>query len=61
MEFIKENGDQENKIIIKTDQENCIKCLMEDIMERRPEGRTIVEQAPLGSKYRKVSKTPKSQ
>ena len=50
MEFIRENGDQEGKIIVKTDQENSIKCLVEDVMARRPEGRTVVEHSPLGSK-----------
>ena len=50
IEFIRENGDQEGKIIIKTDQESNIKCLVEDVMERRPEGRTVVELAPKGSK-----------
>ena len=34
IEFIRENGDQEGKIIIKTDQESNIKCLVEDVMER---------------------------
>ena len=50
VEFIRENGDQEVKVIVKTDQEKSIKCLIEDIMEKRPEGRTIVEEAPVGSK-----------
>ena len=50
IDFIRENGDQEGKIIIKTDQENSIKCLVEDIMGKRPEGRTVTEESPVGSK-----------
>jgi hypothetical protein len=50
VDFVRENGDQEGKIMIKMDQENGIKCLVEDIMDKRPEGRTVVEESPVGSK-----------
>ena len=32
LEFFKENGDQENKIIIKSDKENAIKWLVEELV-----------------------------
>ena len=50
MEFMKANGDAESKVIIKTDQEPSIDYLVDDIGERRAEGRTIHEQSPVQSK-----------
>jgi hypothetical protein len=46
LEFIDENGDRESKIIVKTDQENSIEYVMKDLVQNRPEGRTIVEESP---------------
>ena len=43
--FVRENGDQEGKITVKSDQENNIQCLVEDVVQRRPEGRTVVRNA----------------
>ena len=51
VEFLKENGDLEGRIITKSDQENSIRCLVEDIVQRRPESRTVVENAPRGSEW----------
>ena len=33
MEFLDENGDHENRVIVKTDQENSIKLLMKELVE----------------------------
>ena len=41
--------DSEGKIIVKTDQEASIKYLVDDIVERRSEGRTICEESPVQS------------
>ena len=49
LEFMGENGDTEGKIIVKTDQEPSIKYLVDDIIERRAEGRTIYEHSPVQS------------
>ena len=50
LEFFDENGDRESKILIKTDQENAIEILVRDIVEDRPEGKTLVEEVPIKSK-----------
>ena len=53
-EFLEENGDKMSKVIVKTDQEPSIEYLIKDLVRRREEGRTIVEEAPLESKGSKV-------
>ena len=50
LDFIRENGDQQSRIIIKADQESALQCLVEDLIESRLEGGTIVKKAPVGSK-----------
>ena len=49
LEFIAENGDAQGNIIVKTDQENPIKALIQSIIENRPEGKTIPEESPKSS------------
>ena len=49
-EFMEENGDKVNKVIVKTDQEPSIAYLIKDLVGRREEGQTIVEEAPVESK-----------
>ena len=49
MDVIDEVGDSKQTIIMKTDQENSAKMLIEDIVQEREEGRTIVEESPTGS------------
>ena len=49
MEFIGENGDSGVKIIVKTDQEPSVKCVIIDIVEERIEGGTIIEESPVKS------------
>lgn len=49
LEAIDEVGEAKQTIIIKTDQEPSIKALMEDVVAEREEGRTIVEESPVGS------------
>ena len=46
---IDEVGDTAQTIIIKTDQESSARCLVEDLVMEREEGRTIVEESPAGS------------
>ena len=47
IEFFEENGDGDAKIIIKTDQEPSIEYLVQDIIDARKEGRTVVEESPV--------------
>ena len=49
LEFVEEVGDAKEKIILKTDQEPSIQYFIKDFMEQREEGRTIVEESPVGS------------
>ena len=49
LDFIEENGDRQGNIIVKTDQEPSIKCLIEAIIEAREGGKTIPEQSPKSS------------
>ena len=49
-EFMEENGDKVNKVIVKTDQEPSIAYLIKYLVGRREEGQTIVEEAPVESK-----------
>ena len=48
--FMEENGDKVNKVIVKTDQEPSIAYLIKDLVGRREEGQTIIEEAPVESK-----------
>ena len=50
LEFFQENGDSQGTIIVKSDQEPAMEYLMKELVEARPEGRTIVEEAPKQSK-----------
>ena len=53
MEYFGECGNQFGDIIVKTDQEPAIKCLVKDIVLERGEelgNKTIVEESPVGSK-----------
>ena len=47
--FSQEVGDSENKIIIRSDQEPSIQCLIKDIVGERAEGRTVLEESPVKS------------
>ena len=49
IEFIQENGDEENSILIKTDQEPSIQSLIKDLIDTRKEGKTIPEESPVRS------------
>ena len=46
VDFFEENGDKEGTILVKSDQEPAIEFLVNGLVEARPEGRTIVEEAP---------------
>ena len=50
LEFIEEVGDKGKSIIVKTDQEPAIQTLVQDMVDLREEGRTLVEEAPKQSK-----------
>jgi hypothetical protein len=47
--FLDENGDREGKILVKSDQEPSVVYLIKDLVEARPEGRTVVEESPVKS------------
>ena len=47
LEYIDENGDREGTIIVKTDQESSAKFLVKEVVERRKEGKTLVEESPV--------------
>ena len=49
MDTIDEVGDASQQIIVKTDQEPSIKTLVEDIVNAREDGRTLVEESPVQS------------
>ena len=49
LEFLEENGDKEGDVILKVDQENAIKFLLEEVIEERGVGKTIPEEAQKGS------------
>ena len=49
LEFFEENGDGDAKVIIKTDQEPSIQYLIQDIIDTRKEGRTVIEESPVRS------------
>ena len=46
LEFIDENGYTAAQIIVKTDQEPSIRCLIEDLVKVMEEGRTLIEESP---------------
>jgi hypothetical protein len=41
--FIEECGDGNSRVIIKTDQERSIELLVNDLVNERTEGQTVVE------------------
>ena len=49
IEFFEENGDGDSTVIIKTDQEISIEYLVQDIIDARKEGRTVIEESPVQS------------
>ena len=49
LEFVQENGDEDNRVLIKTDQEPSIQYLVKDIIDLRKEGKTIIEESPVKS------------
>ena len=46
LEFMAECGDGERDVIIKSDQENSANYLVQEIVERRVENKTLVEESP---------------
>ena len=48
-EFMEENWDGGNNVIVKNDQEPSIQYLLEDDRDQRPEGRTIPEESSVKS------------
>jgi hypothetical protein len=42
-------GDEANDVVVKSDQELAIKMSMEQLTQGREEGRTHVEESPVGS------------
>ena len=46
LEFEGECGDTERDIVVKSDQENSANYLIKEIVERRVENKTVVEESP---------------
>ena len=49
LEMMDEVGDGNTTVIVKTDQENAIEYVMKKLVEAREEGRTVMEESPVGS------------
>ena len=49
LDYLAEVGDMEGRIIIKSDQEPAVKGLVKDLVEARAEGKSVVEESPVGS------------
>ena len=49
LDYLAEAGDMEGRIIIKSDQEPAVKRLVKDLVEARAEGKSVVEERPVGS------------
>jgi hypothetical protein len=50
LDFFEENGDSQGTVLLKSDQEPAIELLMKELVEARPEGKTILEGSPKQSK-----------
>ena len=46
LEFMAECGDGERDVIVKSDQENSANYLVQEIVERRVENKTLVDESP---------------
>jgi len=46
VEFMEENGDKDSTVIVKTDQEPSMQLLAQDVINKRLEGQTILEESP---------------
>ena len=49
VDYIEEVGDANSRIVVKTDQEPAILTFVKDLLEARPENRTIAEESPVRS------------
>ena len=49
LEFIRMCGDENNDLIIKNDQGPAIRVLETELVDKRAEGRTHIEESPVGS------------
>ena len=50
LDLMGECGDKDSPVVIRTDQEPAIKLLVDDISVNRTGAKTIIEEAPVGSK-----------
>ena len=48
-EYIEEAGDSNNSIIVKNDQEPSMQYFIKDLIESRPDNKTILEESPVKS------------
>jgi hypothetical protein len=46
LDFVDENGDSENHILVKSDQEASITYMADELVQLRPEGKTVKEESP---------------
>ena len=51
LEHIADNGDKVGNVIVKGDQENSMSYLLDQIVDLREEGKTILEESPMQSKW----------
>ena len=49
LEFIEENGDASNSILVKSDQEPAMQFFIKDLLEHRDSSKTIIEESPVKS------------
>ena len=49
LEFMEEDGDGDNNVIVKNDQEPSIQYLFKDMRDQRPEWRSMPEESPVRS------------
>ena len=49
LEYIEEAGDSNNSIIVKNDQEPSMQYFIKDLVESRPDNKTVLEESPVKS------------
>ena len=52
LDYLAEAGDMEGRIIIKSDQEPAVKRLVQDLVEARAGGKSVVEESPVWQQWK---------
>jgi hypothetical protein len=50
LELMRERGDKDREVIVKTDQETAIRFFVDDVCTMRTGARTVVDHSPKGQK-----------